>query len=542
MRTSSLALGVLLVAALATAAEPVVVDQARAAAEGRQVLARIPAERLAKLPAPVIDGVLKGEIPAAEFAAAFGFGPPVRALGTPSQLESKQFVTHWLYHYPALKGGINDDLVGESTINGRCSEQKFADGANAPSMDSSYWGSSDGSMYLGYYYAPYDSTTCSYTNTNLTEYWVTWVKAPTTRSGYVFLGSADYFKLWINGTLVKSRLTGGSHPFTSDEYSATVTLVAGWNLIVLKQSFPQLGPETDPDNNNRYKYFSLRFATNSAGTAMTDLVAAFDPNCTETDTSVYTRLYMPNVAHLAGTGGSVWRTDFYLYNGTQMRWQYRLRYYKEGNATGVPTAEKLLELAPLQAINYTDVLSNPLLFGLSADSKGYVVILQQNYSYLSDYHWAIGKTYNSATAGTFGTLSPAYYLYNGTAGSGEFFGVRNGAYRSNFAMFPAVNTAAPVDITLTLFGSAFATPVVKQYTGIQGFWQLNNIFADMGVGSVTTDSATVMFQFTNNPSSTNWFPYITVNDGNPAAGITGTSDPVFLGWGWFGAWPYGQLP
>jgi hypothetical protein len=528
------------VATAAAAVEPTVVDQARAAADGRQVLARIPADKLAKLPAPVIDAVLKGEIPAAEFAASVGFGPPVRALGTPSALETQQFIEHWLYHYTALKGGINDDIVGEATINGRCSEQKFADGANAPSMDVEFGGNYDGTIQTSYWNAPYDSATCSYTYTNVSRYWVTWVKAPTARSGYVFLGSSDYFKLWLNGTLVKSRATGGSHPYTVDEYSAAVTLVAGWNLIVLKQSFPQLGPDTDPDNNNKYKYFALRFATNAAGTPMSDLVAALDPNCTESDPSYVTRLFLPNVAHLAGTGGSTWRTDLYLFNGSHMRWQYRLRYYAQGNTTSVPTAEKVLEMTPFQAINYTDALSS--LFGLGADSKGYVVLLQQIYYYLRDYHWSTGKTYNLATTGTFGTISPAAYYYDGTSWSGVFFGVRNGAYRSNLAMFPAVNSSAAVDIQLTLFGPAFATPVVKQYTGIQGFWQLNNVFADMGVGSVTTDNATILLQFTNNPSSTYWYPYITINDGNPSAGITGTSDPVFLGWGYFNAWPYAQLP
>jgi hypothetical protein len=49
-----------------------------------------------------------------------------------------------------------------------------------------------------------------------------------------------------------------------------------------RQAFvPQLGPETDPNEDNKYKSFSLRFVFDDAGRPITDLVAAFDPGCTE---------------------------------------------------------------------------------------------------------------------------------------------------------------------------------------------------------------------------------------------------------------------
>jgi hypothetical protein len=356
------------------------------------------------------------------------------------------------------------------------------------------------------------------------------VKSPRTRSARVWFGASDYFKLWINRALVLSRNTGGSKPWTVDEYKTNVTLAAGWNLIVLKQSFPQLGPETDPSEDNKHKFFSLRFVSDDTGTPITDLVATFDPTCTEADPSIFTVVWVPNVAHLPGAS-SKWRTDVYLFNGTHMNWLHRLRFYTEGNNSGIPDGEKYLEMTPFQMLTFPDAVKT--LFGMTTSVKGYIAILQQMYyahyaSTMPQNGWLQTRTFNLTEGGTFGTLNPMLYQYAGTSWAATFFGLRNGAYRSNLAVFPAINTGATAKVRLTLFGPDIATPLVKEYPGINGFWQLNNVFKDLGAGNVNTDSAALYVEFLENPTGTLWFPYITILDGNPTYGVEGTSDPVYL--------------
>jgi hypothetical protein len=238
------------------------------------------------------------------------------------------------------------------------------------------------------------------------------------------------------------------------------------------------------------------------------------------------------VAHLPGHS-SQWRTDLYIFNGTHMKWSYRLRFYKEGNNSGAPDAEKYLEMAPFQTLMFPDALQT--LFGIAENTKGYVTVLQQLWvRWLSYYHrlesaWLQAKTFNLAENGTFGTLNPILDAYTGTLSEQvSFVGLRNGAYRSNLAIFPAVNTGATAKIRLTLFGPDIVMPIVKEYSGIPGFWQLNNVFDELGAGSVNTDSAALHVELLENPTATPWFPYVTVVDGNPNNGVPGTSDPIFL--------------
>jgi len=529
MRRTFLSLAILSIATSSWSAPPKGPPSQDAAA-GARILGMIPAERLVGIPASAIDAVLRGEIPAAQFAASLGVAPPVTAMGAPSELQAKQFITHWLDHYICLGAGIDEDLVGEASIGGRCSRQRMTDDPSAPILYPSYYANAPGSMITSYWEAPTDLTTCVTRTTNLSRYFVTWVKSPATRSVKVWLGASDYFKLWINRALVLARNAGGSKPFTMDEYKANVMLATGWNLIVFKHSFPQLGPATDPSENNKYKPFSLRFVSDDAGTPITDLVAAFDPNCTEGDPSIFTPVWVPNVAHVPGHA-SHWRTDIYLFNPSHMTWSYRFRFYKEGNNSGIPDAEKYLEMTPFQALTFPDALQT--MFGITANVKGYLVALQQvfyvYYTYsMQQNGWLQAKTFNLTEGGTFGTLNPTLYQYAGTAWPATFFGLRNGSYRSNLAIFPAVNMGATAKIRLTLFGPDIAIPLVKEYSGINGFWQLNNVFSDLGAGSVNTDSAALYLEFLENPTGTLWFPYITILDGNPQYGITGTSDPVYL--------------
>lgn len=497
----------------------------------QQVLARIPAEILRGLPPAAIEGLLSGEIPAQDFLASLGVPDP-RALGAPSDLQAKQFITHWVCHNTCIVAGINDDPYNELAITGRCTGLPMTTAAGAPYGYEKLFTSADGSVITPYYYAP-SGPSCTTIYNNVTRYFQTWVKSPTTRNAKVWLGASDYFKLWINGnpTPVLSRTTGGSKPWTVDEYKANVALTAGWNLIVLKHTFPQLGPANDVDPNVRYKYFSLRFCSDDAGTPFTDLVAGFDPDCDEADTAYsYTRVFVPNVAHIGGFGASQWRTDYTLANYWHMPWEYRMRYYREGNDAGTPSAEKLVQLKAFETKTWTDVIPN--LFGLPDDQKGYGVVYQQDYYSLitGGYGWFQGKVYNQTANGTFGTAQPIVSCYSPgtTRVDGFFVGLRNGQYRSNFGLVPVVNKSSNVTrIRLILTAPGIPTPLVKEYTGINGYWQLNNVFKDMGVESLNTSEAILAFQFIDRPTYY-YIPYVTVNDGNPGLGFTGTSDPVIL--------------
>ncbi len=507
----------------------------------QQALAQVPPHLLRELPPATMEALASGALSGNELLASLGLRPAAAAL-VPPDGQSKAFILHWMYNYTCLIAGIDDDIVGEASIDGRCSGQPMTNTAGAPSPSASYWTSSDGSVSTGYYNAPSDSATCTTTNTNLSRYFIAWVHAPTARSAYAFLGAADYYKLWINGTLVMSRTSGGMKPWTVDEYSAPVTLHQGWNLLVLKHSFPQLGPYVQGgDPNLLYKYFSLRFASDAAGLAMTDLVAAHDPNCLDdnSERAIYSRTHVPNLAHITGVGGAQWRTDVTLANNTFSRWQYRLRYYSEGNNRGVPDADKLVELAPFESRTWSDALVS--LFGKRGDQKGYFVVLQAYYSMLSAFPYGYGalqtKVYNQSAAGTYGMSVPARYIYEASSWSGVFYGVRNGQYRTNFGLVPMVNTGATCGVKVWLLDPAVGLSASKEYTGIEGYWQLNNVFADMGVGSVVTANATLYFQLLENPTNTSWIAYVTANDGNPGAGTTGTSDPVFQQANYIYAWP-----
>lgn len=502
--------------------------------EGRRALASVPAERLAEVPAPTINAVLSGEIAPAEFLQSMRMAPAVRG-ATVQPLQEKQYISHWLTSYECVSAGINEDVVGESSINGRCSIQALGDGSSAPTVYPNYFGGSNGSIYTGYYQAPYDSATCSYDNTDVSRYFLTWIKSPAPRSARVFVGAADYYKLWVNGALVSSRTSGGMQPWTVDQYSAPVSLVGGWNLVVFKHGFPQLGPESSTDDNIRYKYFSVRFASDAAGTPLTDLVAAFDKDCPDTDFSkaIYSRVQVGSIAHLGGVGNSQWRTDVTLANGTHMAWQYRLRYYREGNNSGHPDAEKYVEIRAFSSRTWTDALSS--LFGITGDQKGYFVVLQQYYYLLTAFPSGYGglqvKVYNQASAGTYGMAVPAVSFYDGTRWTTAVYGVRNGRFRSNFGVVPHVNAGAACKLKLTLVDAGVGLLATREFTDsgtITGFWQLNDLFTAMGVPSVTTNNATLYVQFLNTATDTYWLPYVTVNDGNPSLGVAGTSDPTFL--------------
>jgi hypothetical protein len=441
-------------------------------------------------------------------------------------LDEEQFITHWVDISEVMAGGINDDLIGEASFQGLCSCTPISNEPDAPWGYPGYW---NGPEIPTSYYAAWNEEDCTYYATNSSVYFYTWVRSPTTQQVRAILGASDYFKLWVNRVLVMSRLSGGPAPYLLDQYQQTATLNQGWNLILLKHSFPQLGPPDDPNPDNRYKYFSLRFTT--PGGEPVHLVAAFDPLCGYAGwDACYSRVVVPSIAHLPGSGGSQWRTDTLLVNGTHMTWNMELNYFREGNASGVPDAVAAVDVEPYGTVNFADALRNTGLFGVAGDQKGYFDVRQQYYSYYTYSGWLQTKVYNQAPAGSFGMQIPVRYVWDGTTYSAVFYGLRNGAYRTNLGLVPWNNEGATARVRLTLFGPDLAQPVSREFGPFEGMWQRNNIFDALGVGSLNTSTTALYLEILDNPTGTRWYPYVAVND-------NGTSDPIFLTQGSLGSFP-----
>jgi hypothetical protein len=488
---------------------------------------------LRRLPPSVLQQALSGAIDPADMEAAVGFAPQPQTIGT-TALVQKQFITHWVTHYTTVVEGFNEDTVNAATIDGRASGQKIADGPGAPVGDLYYWTISDGSVETYSWQAPAGPTCGSTINNGLSRYFVTWVWVPTARAAWLFFGSSDSYRVWLNRTQVLSHAAAGTEPWVVDANKVQVPLIKGWNLVTVKQSFGQLGPSTDPDTNNRYKFFSLRFASDATGTPYTDIAGTFNPNSGDTQQpfSEESHTLFANMAHLAGAGGSQWRTDLVAFNGIHIPWVYGVRYYREGNNSGTADASTTFIAPPFGSVSFSDAL--PGLLGVAAQEKGYIVVDGQMAFYLDHYYtnnWVTDRAYNQSATGTYANTVPGFGYSSWAVATGwtkVISGIRNGRFRTNFGIAPAINAGASTTVRLTIVDPSLASPVQHDFTGVNGYWQVNDVFHAMGIGNLYTDSATLYVQMTNNATGTYWFPFATVQDGNPNNGEGGTSDPAFL--------------
>ena len=500
----------------------------------RLVLASFPPEMLQRAQPALIAEFLAGRVSLDEFAGTIGAplvpAGDLAAQATATPLFEKQFITHWLSHYYAVQGTINDDPVTEAGIDGRCSSQKMTDNPASPVLTIKYWTDSNGRVETSYWntFAEYVETATgycyNYDNTDVTRYFVTWVFAPSARSGQVWVGAHDHFKLWINGALVLQHTTGGSKTYTADEYRGPVTLKHGWNLLVFKQSFPQLGPSTSSNQDDKYKYFSLRFTSDAAGTPMTDLQAAIDPQCTDTSSSagLYSKTWTPNIARISGAGGSRWSSHLSIFNGWHMPWRFLLHYYKEGNNSGTPDAVKALVLQPYQSQMYDDALQS--LFGVTGNEKGYMIVFHQYYPFLTSDRWLQLKVFNQASSGTFGMDVPFLYYYD--ISSSPWVSVPGAQGRINLGLVPRDNAGARTAVKVTATPEGSASQISKTYGPFSGYFQINDVLTDLGLTPAQAANVGLRVELVSPETGTPYFPYITINDGIPAQGKPGTSDPL----------------
>ena len=257
-------------------------------------------------------------------------------------LDEEQFITHWVYTYDVMAGGIDVDLIGEGSFAGA-----VLDGPISGAPDASC----DQPQLLGS--ARPSTPATGRRGTRRTAPTSRPTAASTSTPGFGAdhpAGAGDPRRRRLLQAVDQPHPGDVAHQrrpchLRVDQYQQTATLNQGWNLILFKHSFPQLGPPDDPNPDNLYKYFSLRFTT--PGGAPVHPVAAFDPMCAYTGQKArYTRVIVPSIAHLPGSGGSQWRTDTLLVNGTHMIWNYELNYFREGNASGAPNAVARIDIAP----------------------------------------------------------------------------------------------------------------------------------------------------------------------------------------------------
>lgn len=144
-------------------------------------------------------------------------------------------------------------------------------------------------------------------STDLTRYFVTWIFAPSSRSGQMWVGAHDDFKLWSTVPRPAAHQRRPQDSFRRPVQVAPQPQV-GVETFRFQTVPPLAEPYTSTNPNDGSKSFSLRFVTDAAGTPMTDLPAVFDRSCIDTSASggLYSRLRAPNIAQLAGSGGRQW--------------------------------------------------------------------------------------------------------------------------------------------------------------------------------------------------------------------------------------------
>jgi hypothetical protein len=139
-----------------------------------------------------------------------------------------------------------------------------------------------------------------------------------------------------------------------------------------------------------------------------------------------------------------------------MQWSHRLRFYREGNNSGLPDAETYIEMEPFQAFTFPDAVQT--LFGVTANVKGYVTVLQQLFwRWLSfgpqEHGWLEAKTFNLTEGGNFGTLNPVLLHFYSTLSKVTFSGYETAPF-AQFGPVSRGNSGARAEIRLAVrFGN-----------------------------------------------------------------------------------------
>ena len=219
-------------------------------------------------------------------------------------------------------------------------------------------------------------------------------------------------------------------------------------------------------------------------------IAAGTETCTKSGTitispgaAVYKYL-ISSQAHASGTGGTQWRSNVAVVNRTTWAANLTLTYFPYGAGTGVI---RNYTLAAGATVEWQDVLAS--LFQQSASSiKGSVQIVSDKPVF------AMARTFNQGTAGTFGQYYPAITqdqaLVPGQLGVLPML-KKNSAYRTNIGILNVGETDCTVAIKLYNAVGLQVGSAKTQTVGVSRYWQEDDAFAKWSAGQQEIAYATV---------------------------------------------------
>ncbi len=441
--------------------------------------------------------------------------PPPEALKSSLDDGSVQL---WLFSYDGIPGHLDEDLIDESSVVPVCEGQSLGNGAAGSAYLSTY-----GIPYSNQWNAYYDSETCSTRYDDIVRYTYTQVRVGSEKDLLMSLNYDDDIKIWFNGVEI---YRGENGDFYGEAVQLPVHLVRKWNSILVKQHFPDLSEDAG------YHYADLKFLEVD-GVTPAILTQIPDGWCNKTESTNW--IFFPGVAELPGALGSHWSSDLRLTNNQPFKTRVTIEYFREGNAHPAKGAEPDVTtdivLAAGESRFFSRVLSS--LFGLS-NQKGMLAIRGWDRGYAMNGGGVGLRTYNRSGSGSFGMQIPPMSRYSGSSYlSGTFYGLKNGPdFRSNFGGLPLNTMDTGIDLTITLFDPVSGRTGSASYRIEGGVFQINNIFAAVGMADVVTDQAIAKVSGTNDDSATYWSYYASVNDNT-------TSDPSYVERStyYYPAWP-----
>lgn len=204
-----------------------------------------------------------------------------------------------------------------------------------------------------------------------------------------------------------------------------------------------------------------------------------------------TQLVIPAVAHTAGAGNSLWRSDVRIFNtgagggddqGGGASASVTISFYPANVANGTPQT-KVLSLGAQELLALDDVLQSTF-----SGTSGALRIESNQPLFVTS------RTYNQSSGGTFGQDIPAIGLDQALTANNaaRFSGLTNRGYRTNVGFFNAGATAA--DILLELRGNDGASAGKKTlHLDANTMTQVNDAFGFVGA---TIDAGTLTISST----------------------------------------------
>lgn len=197
----------------------------------------------------------------------------------------------------------------------------------------------------------------------------------------------------------------------------------------------------------------------------------------QTSADARTQLVIPAVAHTAGAGNSLWRSDVRIFNpgtgggddhggGTA---SVTVSFYPANVANGAPQT-KVFALGAQELLALDDVLQSSFSGASGAlriDSTQPLLVTS--------------RTYNQSSGGTFGQDIPAIGLDQALTANNaaRFSGLTNRGYRTNVGFFNAGNAAS--DLVLELRGNDGASAGKKTlHLDANTMTQVNDVFGYVG--------------------------------------------------------------